>query len=82
MIDTINGYVKIGKSENPKARERTLQSEKPSIKLMCMCDVCVEEELHDKYDKFRIRGEWFNLTKRQIDNICKKYNFQKVANFK
>jgi hypothetical protein len=32
----------------------------------------IENEIHLKYEKYRIRGEWFNLTYKQICNI-KKY---------
>ena len=32
---------------------------------------CVEYEIHCKYEKYRIKGEWFNLTLRQLKNIQK-----------
>ena len=38
----------------------------------------VEYELHRKYEKYRLKGEWFNLTYQQIKNI-KKF-FQTQAN--
>lgn len=31
----------------------------------------VEYEIHRKYEKFKIKGEWFNLTYRQVKNIEK-----------
>ena len=37
MKDRHNGLYKIGSSKKPKFRERTLQSEKPSIKLVKIC---------------------------------------------
>ncbi len=37
-----------------------------------LCCANVEEYfVHRKYEKYRIRGEWFNLTFRQIENIRK-----------
>ncbi len=30
-----------------------------------------EYEIHRKYEKFRIKGEWFNLTYNQVKNIKK-----------
>jgi hypothetical protein len=31
----------------------------------------IENDIHRKYKDFNIRGEWFNLTNRQIKNIIK-----------
>lgn len=76
MIDRSNGYVKIGKSKDPKHRERTLQSEKPSIEMIYICDDDIEYKLHDEYKDFRKRGEWFTLSEKQIHDICKKYEFK------
>ncbi len=68
MRDNSNGYHKIGISNTPEYREKTLQSEKPSIEML----VCkkfptrkiaeaIESALHTAYSQQRIRGEWFNL---------------------
>ena len=68
MRDNSNGYHKIGISNTPEYREKTLQSEKPSIEML----VCkkfptrkiaeaIESALHIAYSQQRIRGEWFNL---------------------
>jgi hypothetical protein len=73
MKDNHNNLYKIGKSKNPKIREKTLQSEKPSIKIIKIFDKNIENELHLKYNKNRIRGEWFNLNKIQIKYICTHY---------
>ena len=35
MIDHNTGYHKIGISNNPSYREQTLQSEKPTIDMLC-----------------------------------------------
>jgi hypothetical protein len=73
MKDELNSLYKIGKSKNPRLREKTLQSEKPSIKMIKVINDDIEKELHNKYKDFRIRGEWFNLNKIQIKYICTKY---------
>jgi hypothetical protein len=73
MKDSHNNLYKIGKSLNPKIREKTLQSEKASIKIIKIFDKNIENELHLKYNKNRIRGEWFNLNKIQIKYICTHY---------
>ena len=78
MKDSNTGYTKIGKAVDPKFREKTLQSEKPSISLFAVCDSLVESELHEKYESKRIRGEWFNLCEDDIGNIISNYKFTKT----
>ena len=68
MRDNTNGYHKIGISNKPEYREKTLQSEKPSI-VMLACKKyptrkiaeAIESALHTAYNQQRLRGEWFNL---------------------
>ena len=78
MVDG-NGYVKIGKSLNPNKRERTLQSENPSIKMIAVCNDDIELKLHKAYKKYRKRGEWFSLSKAQVNKIIDKYSFMVVS---
>jgi hypothetical protein len=73
MKDKTNNLYKIGSSKNPKVREKTLQSEKPSIILVKIWDKNIETRLHNLYSEFRIRGEWFKLSKIQLHYICTKY---------
>lgn len=63
MYDFHTNQTKIGYSKNPKIREHTLQSEKPEIVLLTywVADKQFEKELHKKYARKRVRGEWFNL---------------------
>ena len=68
MCDMSNGYFKIGISNNPEYRERTLQSEKPTIEKVCAKEFpnraiasAIESALHKTYESKRIRGEWFAL---------------------
>lgn len=71
MIDHNTGYHKIGRSKNPKFRERTLQSEKPTIEMIHTFkdNLSKEKELHKRYANKRIRGEWFNLSKVDVEYI-------------
>lgn len=76
MVDTANGYHKIGISNRPEYRERTLQSEKPTIEKVCakqypsrIIAEAIEAALHKAFDSKRIRGEWFDLTERDIEDI-------------
>ncbi len=68
MKDTTNGYYKIGISNKPEYREKTLQSEKPTIELLTCKKYptrkiaeAIESALHSAYSQQRIRGEWFKL---------------------
>jgi len=73
LKDNNTGLYKIGRSSNPLDREKTLQAEKPTIKLIKIFKDDIERELHDKYNKQRVRGEWFNLNKVQLKYICTHY---------
>lgn len=78
MHDIANGYYKIGISKDPQYRERTLQSEKPTIEKICAKEFptrqiaeAFEAALHKTYAPKRIRGEWFNLTGRDVVDLRK-----------
>lgn len=76
MKDTSNGYHKIGISNTPEYRERTLQSEKPTIEMLACKKFptrkiaeAIESALHTAYSQQRLRGEWFNLTDADVAAI-------------
>ena len=76
MKDVSNGYFKIGISNTPEYRERTLQSEKPTIEMLACKKFptrkiaeSIESALHNTYSQQRIRGEWFNLNDEDVAAI-------------
>lgn len=76
MQDSSNGYYKIGISNTPEYRERTLQSEKPTIEMLACKKFptrkiaeSIESALHTTYSQQRLRGEWFNLTDADVAAI-------------
>lgn len=76
MHDTVNGYYKIGISNNPAYREKTLQSEKPTIEMVISKKFpirkiaeSIEKSLHQVYSEKRIRGEWFELSLLDVEHI-------------
>lgn len=76
MVDTVNGFHKIGISNKPEYRERTLQSEKPSIELVVskqfpsrIIAESIEKALHNSFKQKNVRGEWFQLTQDEIEQI-------------
>ena len=78
MHDTSNNYHKIGISNNPQYRERTLQSEKPTIELISskklpsrLIALSIEKALHESFKDKNLRGEWFDLDKSDVADIIK-----------
>lgn len=76
MKDLANGYHKIGISNTPEYREKTLQSEKPSIVLLACKKFptrkiaeAFESALHTAYNQQRLRGEWFDLNEEDVAAI-------------
>ena len=76
MKDISNGYYKIGISNRPEYRERTLQSEKPTIELLTakpfpsrIIAEAIEQALHKAFGEKRLRGEWVELTPSDVDDI-------------
>lgn len=64
MKDERTGFHKIGFSNKPSAREKTLQSDNPLIVMVGSWPGVKknERELHECFADKRIRGEWFDLT--------------------
>jgi len=84
MIDTTNKYHKIGISKDPEYRERTLQSEKPTIELVTRekfqskkMALSIEKLLHEKYKTKNLRGEWYDLCETDITKIKEILKFHK-----
>ena len=76
MHDEANGFYKIGMSNNPVYREGTLQSEKPTIKLIASHRYptrkfasALETALHNLYSNLHIRGEWYKLSEDDVSDI-------------
>ncbi len=76
MVDTTNNYHKIGISNKPEYREKTLQSEKPTIQLVAakqfpsrLIARSIESALHTAFKESRLRGEWFDLNEDEINQI-------------
>lgn len=76
MKDLANGFHKIGISNHPEYREHTLQSEKPTIELVTCKEYptrliaeAIELALHKAYSEKRLRGEWFDLSSEDVDDI-------------
>ena len=71
---------KLGRSYEPKQRSRTIGTKTPfeikETKIFKVSDMAkVEIGLHHKYKEFRLNGEWFDLSNKQIEKIEKYLRF-------
>ncbi len=76
MKDFNTGFHKIGISNSPEHREKTLQSEKPTIEMVCNKKYSsrrmarsFEQALHKTFSEKRVRGEWFDLDISDVEEI-------------
>lgn len=71
MTDRRTGLTKIGTSKNPQYRESTLQSDNPMVELLQTWKASLSHErtMHKLFARYRVRGEWFDLTQEQIDSV-------------
>lgn len=81
MADSKSGLFKIGISNNPEYREKTLRSEDPEIETIAKRKFAtrkmareLENHLHKYYKTNRIRGEWFDLSKKEVEKVIKALN--------
>ncbi len=69
-----NGNIKIGKSNNPKKRLKSLQtanSNKLSLVATISESYISENEVHKMFSHFRLTGEWFSYSEQIKDFIEK-----------
>ena len=87
MKDYNTGYYKIGISNSPEYREKTLQSEKPTIEMICNKKYVsrriahsFEQALHKTFSEKRVRGEWFDLDQIDVKEIELTLNSNSIIN--
>lgn len=66
---------KIGFSDNPEKREKSLQTAAPNLKFIFTAEGSenTEKQLHSKYKEYHVIGEWFNLDKDSITEIINQF---------
>jgi hypothetical protein len=70
MIDWRTGFIKIGSSLNPRFREGTLQAHQPQIVLLATSRRKGREgDLHRRFSRCRLRGEWFELSPSDVEGL-------------
>jgi hypothetical protein len=77
LVGYIDGEIryKIGLSNDVKRRLSELRTANPSIKLVMKVEILhkfsfkIEKSFHNKYKYNNVGGEWFSLTKENIDKF-------------
>lgn len=82
MYNEATNLIKIGKSENPIQRLRSintvfktqfgLEDKIHLINLICVPSgksLCLEKQIHEKFKNYRKNGEWFLLNKNQVFSL-------------
>ena len=73
MHDTSNNLYKIGKAVDPFSRLNNFKTANASIELLNYYPGFMADEkiLHRNYEKYRVKGEWFKLKQKHLDQINK-----------
>lgn len=77
LLDTASGLYKIGKATDVGRRIESIKGMNPTIKLLASCSTNIERNLHKRFNSKKFKGEWFNLSDRDIDTIVKQFNFKR-----
>ncbi len=73
MVNDDTGLIKIGRSNNPGYREKTLQSQESTVHIIACWETpkTVETDLHKLYNHKRVRGEWFRLNLSDLKKLVR-----------
>lgn len=74
LLKSPSGAYKIGRTKNPKDRKRTFNVKLPfEIEFISLIKtpnmVNLERQLHDRFSRKHIDGEWFNLNEKDVQYI-------------
>jgi len=76
MYDESTNLYKIGVSNNPKYREKTLQGQIPKVNTVVSREfndrklsLTMEKTLHEYFRPKHVRGEWFDLSKNDLEQF-------------
>ena len=71
-----SGLVKIGRSIDWKNREKQLKTGNANIKIILVLQEDVEVELHKKFYDYQYSGEWYRISKDDINKIINNYTVE------
>lgn len=67
--DTSTGFIKIGKSKNPKNRLKVLSLANMNLELVHVFDFNIENYLHREFKNNSVGGEWFNVSAEEVISL-------------
>lgn len=78
MLDAVTEF-KIGESINPQERLKQLQTGNKRLLIIYQTVFCgtkaeaqqLEATIHERLNDKRLRGEWFRITKKEVDDLIK-----------
>lgn len=76
MQDSKSGLYKIGKSQDPVGRLKTLRTGSPYLNLYATCDRDCEHELHKRFKHKNVYSEFFELSDADLELIMEEYEFR------
>ena len=71
--DSSSKLFKIGRSINPRRRHRDIYTANPTTLLLMFCNKDIESDLHKKYKKKHVSGEWFRLSDVDLVEILNEF---------
>ena len=69
LMKDSSGLYKIGCSLDPHGRLESMKTGNATIELVCVIKENIEKQLHIKYAAKRVKGEWFKLSKKDVEEI-------------
>lgn len=67
--DTSTGFIKIGRSKNPKNRLKVLSLANMNLELVHVFDFNIESYLHREFKNNNVDGEWFDVSAEDVINL-------------
>ena len=77
LLDPMTGWYKIGKSKNIKRRLSVYCV--PQFEVVLVADGDIEHKVHKAYKDKRLRGEWFKLEDKDLEQLQKLWGFERVS---
>lgn len=71
-----SGLIKIGRSNDWEKREKQLKTGNANIKIILVLQEDVEVELHKKFYDYQYSGEWYRISKDDINKIINNYTVE------
>jgi hypothetical protein len=75
LMTDFTGHTKIGKTTDVYKRFLSMRSGNPTLKIIASLEKDIETELLLKFKDKKISGEWFSLSKEELNELIKDFQF-------